>query len=93
MTWRPVSDEIKDGRLCWVAHRDCGAFLMRWSPNHRNGLIPDVFGMWVSPDGGFTWTERSAFSDDYLGPSHWAPGDEPRPEGWELLPDDPKAVH
>ena len=40
---------------------------MQWGHIQRNGLFPDVVGIWVSPGGSVTWNE----SDPYGAPNHW----------------------
>lgn len=72
MTWRSITTDPppKDGTLIWVADPDCGVFPMRWAAIQRNGLFPSVVGMWVLPNGEFTWTEHDGF-----GPTLWLPLD------------------
>lgn len=65
--YAPISSAPRDGTLIIVAHDDVGAFPVRWNPEATNDLFaPGCSGLWVAPDGTFTWSEHGG-----LGPSHW----------------------
>jgi len=74
--WRPITDEIKDGRLVKLTWMHDGepqdTAQMRWSAIARNLLFPKEVGFWVTPCGTFTWNPHDGF-----GPTHWRPCDEP----------------
>lgn len=66
----PIHTAPRDGTVIWVMHEDCGSFPMRWDSAGTNWIAQpeDEKGIWVTPDGSFTWSEY-----DGAGPSHWAP--------------------
>lgn len=65
--YAPIATVPRDGTIVIVAHEDVGAFPMRWDATATNALFaPGQVGLWVVPDGSFTWSEH-----DGLGPSHW----------------------
>jgi hypothetical protein len=73
--WQPIETAPRDGTLVRVGWKEPGDakmqewFTMRWGHIQRNSIFsPDKVGMWVSPDGGLTWTET-----DDGGPTHWMP--------------------
>ena len=72
MEWKDIETAPKDGRLVRVGWKEAGDtdmqewFTMRWGHIQQNGLFPGVVGMWVSPDGSFTWQEKDG------GPTHWS---------------------
>lgn len=70
--WRPIESAPKDGtlvRLTWMDEGEpADMAVMAWGHIQRNGLFPDVCGMWVSPCGQVTWN-----ADDGAGPTHWKP--------------------
>ncbi len=72
--WLPIASAPKDGRLIKLGwkepyHTEMQEwFTMRWGHIHQNGLFPGKVGMWVAPDGSFTWNDT-----DVGGPTHWMP--------------------
>lgn len=73
--WQPIETAPKDGTLIKIGWKFPGDtdmqewFVMQWSHIQRNGLYPGVVGMWVAPDGSFTW---NADNPDGA-PTHWMP--------------------
>lgn len=66
--WLPIDSAPRDGTLVLVMDEDVGAFVMRYSPLARNLLAQPGRGLWVAPEGEFTWSEHEGF-----GPSKWMP--------------------
>lgn len=72
MEWETIDSAPRDGSLIRVGWKLDGDdrmqewYTMRWGHIQQNGLFPGVVGMWVSPDGSFTWQEEDN------GPTHWA---------------------
>jgi hypothetical protein len=73
--WQPYETAPKDGSLIligWKYPEDEKMqeyFTMRWGHIQQNGLFPNAVGMWVAPDGGFTWNDN----DKDGAPTHWKP--------------------
>jgi hypothetical protein len=73
MNWKPIASAPRDGtlvRVGWKEPTDTKMqehFVMQWGHIQRNGLVGDHVGMWVSPCGGFTWSE----ADQDGAPTHW----------------------
>jgi hypothetical protein len=69
--WYDISTAPRDGTLVRVGWADDGVmrewFVMKWNPFQLNGLFPGDKGMWVAPDGSFTWNEV----DPEGAPTHW----------------------
>ena len=64
---KPIETAPRDGTIIIVYHEDCGEFVVQWGHIQKNELFaPGTTGMWVSPQGDFTWQEA-----DGNGPSHW----------------------
>jgi hypothetical protein len=70
--WQTIDTAPRDGtliRVGWKGPHDAEMqewFTMRWGHIQQNGLFSGVVGMWVAPDGSFTWNESGGF-----GPTHW----------------------
>lgn len=69
--WNDIASAPRNGRPIRVAafddHGLIQSFVMQWGHIARNELFaPGVVGMWVAPDGSFTW---DASHDG--GPTHW----------------------
>lgn len=71
--WAAIGTAPRDGSIVRVAWSYDGViqewFTMRWDDSQTNGLFPDVKGMWVAPNGSFTWNEADAEG----APTHWQP--------------------
>lgn len=70
--WYGIDTAPRDGRLVRVGWAEGSVmqewFVMQWDPTGQNGLFaPGVSGMWVAPDGSFTWNE----ADPEGAPTHW----------------------
>ena len=69
--WHDISTAPRDGTVIVLSWFEGGKpqewFTMQWGHIQRNGLIPGVIGMWVTPDGSMTWDE----SDPEGAPTHW----------------------
>lgn len=72
--WQPIETAPKDGTIIQIGWKEPGDadmqewFTMQWGDIQRNGLFPGKVGMWVAPDGSFTWNESADG-----GPTHWRP--------------------
>lgn len=72
--WQTIATAPRDGTPIVLTWMDDGKpqdqWLMQWGHIQRNELFaPGVVGMWITPDGCFTWTE-----DNPKGaPTHWRP--------------------
>lgn len=68
--WHPIETAPRDGTVVHLTWMENGKpqeiWPMQWGHIQRNGLFPDITGMWVAPDGSITWKE----SHD-AGPTHW----------------------
>ena len=69
--WHTIDSAPRDGTiidLTWMENDlPQEIWPMQWGHIQRNGLFPDVVGMWVAPDWSVTWNE-----DDPSGaPTHW----------------------
>ncbi len=70
--WKEIKSAPKDGtliRVGWKFPEDKDMqehYVMRWGAIQRNGMFPGKVGMWVAPDGSFTWNDEGDG-----GPTHW----------------------
>lgn len=68
--WNDISTAPRDGtevELTWIDDNGPNEIWpMKWDPDFRNGLFPDVVGFWVTPDESLSWNERGDG-----GPTHW----------------------
>lgn len=77
--WLPIETAPKDGtviRVGWKFPEDEKMqewFTMQWGDIQKNAMFPGKVGMWVAPNGEFTWND-----DGDGGPTHWMPLPEPR---------------
>ena len=71
--WQTIDSAPRNGTivdLTWMENgRPQEIWPMQWGHIQRNGLFPDVVGMWVAPGGGVTWNE----ADPEGAPTHWRP--------------------
>jgi hypothetical protein len=73
--WQTIESAPKDGTIIEIGwkfpenERMQEWFTMQWGTIKKNGLFPGVVGMWVSPDGSFTWNDQ----DPDGAPTHWRP--------------------
>ena len=76
--WKPIDKNTpKDGRIIYLTTLDADGnaeeiFSMHWDHTMRNGMFPEVVGMWAAPDGSFTWNTHPRLGG---GPTHWCEQD------------------
>lgn len=78
--WQDINTAPKDGSEIELTWMDDGLpqerFIMQWGHIQQNGLFPGLVGMWVAPDGSFTWSDDNPDG----APTHWrTPTQEPKP--------------
>lgn len=71
--WYPISTAPRDGTVILLtAFEDGGeqfeTWAMQWGHIKQNGLFPDTTGMWMTPDGAYTWNDHPTLGG---GPTHW----------------------
>lgn len=71
--WQDIKTAPKDGSSIRVTALDkegqpFEVHKMQWGHIQKNAVFaPDTIGMWVAPNGSYTWREGEG------GPTHWRP--------------------
>lgn len=64
--WQPIETAPRNGKIIEVMSEDAGQFTVKWNSTGYNWIVSDKLGIWESPEGTFTWSDKAGF-----GPTHW----------------------